>query len=571
MSRTYTDTPEPRYVEKAKESETTSVLPEIKNTDRGKFLKVKANKNELMFDSIPNEVPTPLTTDRGKTLKVKSDENAYALVAEPSVPTPALADENKVLSVDNTGAYALVSKPNIPIPEVTDEGKVIGVDSTGAYVLVNPPKPSSEVEEKQINFYDYEGTRLYSYTTQEWSQVTELPANPDRTSEGLTAQGWNWTKTEIDEQLAVLPKGDVNVGQSYTTASGATEIDIEILDDNTSGYLRCVLYKKTATSQGGTATVDWGDGSPAEEITGLGYRTTGSFHAHTYINRGSYTIKISVDEGSMISISGSKGAGSVEPLLSSKNAPFASSQHSDAFSASVRRIRIGDGVASVGTAGFMYLFNLESISFPLNVPVSGDSIFGEDVRLSMVVIPRIEGSSSIGVPSLSNSYLKYFSAPPNIKYNGFPSCENCTQLRSITVPKAVTQLSQYTFKNCYTLRCLDLSAITSVAGIDVFSNLYALEDLRLPNIANLLNGFTNANSLRKLTIPSNCTGILSNTFTRLYSLVELHLLPSSPPTLNSGAFSNLPATCVIYVPTASLTDYQGDSNWSSYAAQMVGE
>ena len=79
---------------------------------------------------------------------------------------------------------------------------------------------------KQVNFIDYDGTLLYSYTAQEANALTELPANPSHT--GLVAQGWNWTLAGIKAQLTALPNGDVWVGQMYITASRNTEIDVSM-------------------------------------------------------------------------------------------------------------------------------------------------------------------------------------------------------------------------------------------------------------------------------------------------------------------------------------------------------
>ena len=42
---------------------------------------------------------------------------------------------------------------------------------------------------KDVNFYDYDGTIVASYTTAEFANISALPANPSHT--GLTAQGWN--------------------------------------------------------------------------------------------------------------------------------------------------------------------------------------------------------------------------------------------------------------------------------------------------------------------------------------------------------------------------------------------
>ena len=78
-----------------------------------------------------------------------------------------------------------------------------------------------------VTFYDYDGTVLYTYTTSEFLALSAMPSNPTHT--GMIAQGWNWTLS--DAQQYVTNWGYLNIGQNYTTSSGATEIFIEIPSD----------------------------------------------------------------------------------------------------------------------------------------------------------------------------------------------------------------------------------------------------------------------------------------------------------------------------------------------------
>ena len=54
---------------------------------------------------------------------------------------------------------------------------------------------TTEPEEKDVDFIDYDGTLLYSYTADEFLAMDALPPNPSH--DGLVAQGWNWTLAEI--------------------------------------------------------------------------------------------------------------------------------------------------------------------------------------------------------------------------------------------------------------------------------------------------------------------------------------------------------------------------------------
>ena len=119
------------------------------------------------------------------------------------------------------------------------------------------------VEEKDVNFYDYDGTLLYSYTKTDFLALTEMPENPTHT--GLTAQGWNWDLT--DAKTYVTDYGILDVGQVYTTASGLSEFDIE---------LNAVTGLSVTLNMNGTK--NWGDG------------TSDTTTSHTYANAGKYTI-----------------------------------------------------------------------------------------------------------------------------------------------------------------------------------------------------------------------------------------------------------------------------------------
>ena len=76
-----------------------------------------------------------------------------------------------------------------------------------------PTGGSTVVEPKDVNFIDYDGTLLHSYTKAEINAMTresDLPANPSHP--GLTSQGWNWTLAQIKAQLTAMPDMPVQVG-----------------------------------------------------------------------------------------------------------------------------------------------------------------------------------------------------------------------------------------------------------------------------------------------------------------------------------------------------------------------
>ena len=118
---------------------------------------------------------------------------------------------------------------------------------------------NTSVEENDINFYDYDGTLLYSYTKTEFLALESMPANPSRT--GLTAQGWNWSLTDAKEYVTTY--GKLNIGQMYITSDGKTRIYITLnsTDDFDNLYF-CLLVTNTII-------VNWGEGFEETTLTGV--------------------------------------------------------------------------------------------------------------------------------------------------------------------------------------------------------------------------------------------------------------------------------------------------------------
>jgi hypothetical protein len=84
--------------------------------------------------------------------------------------------------------------------------------------------------------------------------------------------------------------------------------------------------------------------------------------------------------------------------------------------------------------------------------------------------------------------------------------------------------------------------------------------------------FRECYSLASITIPRSVTSIGNNAFYDCTGMGAYHVLRATPPTLaGTKAFTGIPSDCIIYVPAASLAAYQAATNWSTYAAKMVGE
>ena len=250
--------------------------------------------------------------------------------------------------------------------------------------IQNIPSGGSSSSEGDVIFIDYDGSIVDAKSKAEINAMTsdsDLPANPTHT--GLTAQGWNWTVTQLKAQLTATPDQKIYVGQMYVTTSGATEIDVVMQE----GRLNPTL----TICSNGTILVDWGDGTTPDEVTGSSY-TTKQAVSHTYARAGNYTIKISKTSGN-----GYAFYGSSTYLLLRKNATSAS--ENIVYANAIQNIRIGNN-ARISNSSFLNCYSLASITIPNTVTSIGSNAFYSCYSLARITIPS-------DVASIGNSAFQY--------------------------------------------------------------------------------------------------------------------------------------------------------------------
>ena len=401
------------------------------------------------------------------------------------------------------------------------------------------------VESKDVDFIDYDGTIVYSYTAAEFAALTALPANPSHT--GLTAQGWNWSLSNAKTHVAASKK--LIIGQLYVTNDGKTRLYINIAD---TARMTVPLYWNQSVANG--VTIDWGDGSSAETFSGTGYINT----THAYSAVGDYVITLSVNSGTL-------GLGA----NSSSNGILGKQR---AYTRMLQKVEIGSNISSIAKYAFYDCYSLKAITLPTTVTNFYAGVFKYCYSLKSITIPS------------------------SVRYLNDYCFEYCTSLSSVSIPASIRQLSQYTFQYCTALRllvipysnssvlisdycfyhCCALSYVTMPSKCSeicqyAFYECHSLASITFPSTTTKIaaSTFSTCLALASITIPSSVTSIGSQAFGYCSSLKSVYVLPETPPTLGGNAFTNGASDLVIYVPNGKLNDYQTASNWSTYASKMV--
>ena len=334
---------------------------------------------------------------------------------------------------------------------------------------------TSDVVMKDVNFYDYDGTLVASYTLAEAQALTTLPDGP--THDGLTFQGWNWSL----EKIHALTR-PMNVGAMYITDDGATRLHIRIA---TIGRMTVPLYIFQTVANG--VTIDWGDGSAEETLVGTGNVNT----THTYAEPGDYVISLMPNDGCTLSF----GANS-----SSYCVMGATGNNGRVYCNMLQEIYIGKNVTYISNYAFQYCYSLASITIPDGVTDIREYAFQYCYSLANITIP--DGVTSIGRNAFNGCYsLASITIQDGVTAISSYAFQYCGSLASITIQDGVTYIRDYAFNGCYSLASITIPDSVTSIGRSVFNNCYGIRyydfsactDIPTLSSTNAFNG-----------IPSDC-------------------------------------------------------------------
>ena len=478
------------------------------------------------------------------TAGTKSATKQLAFQAAKTI-TPGTTNQTAVAA--NTyvgGAITVKGDSNLIASNIKKGTSIFGI--TGNYEGSGGNTPSNPTASpKEVNFYDYDGTLLYSYTLAEAQALTELPSLPSQP--GLLCQGWNYNLTTIKSY-----NRPVNIGATYITDNGKTRLYIKIAAE---GRMDVPLYFSQTVSNG--VTIDWGDGSATQKISGTGEVNT----THTYANIGDYMISLSVASGCTL------GLGNLSYcIMGSIN------NINSVYNNMLQRVEIGDGVTNLDGIAFYYCYSLSNVVIPNGVTSIGTKAFSECYSLSSIVIPN--GVTNIG----SDAFYKCYSLSNVVIPNGITSIGTnafyyCYSLSGVVIPNGVTSIGSSAFSKCYSLSNVVIpNGVTSI-GTKAFSECYSLSSIVIPNgVTNIGSDvFSKCYSLSSVVIPNGVTSIGSSAFYCCYGMAIYDFTShTSIPTLsNTNALYSIQSDCKIKVPAALYDEWIAATNWSTYASKIV--
>ena len=418
---------------------------------------------------------------------------------------------------------------------------------------------SGGLVEKDCNFYDYDGTLLYSYTAEEALALTELPPLP--TQPGLICQEWNYSLEDIIENNGVC-----DVGATYITDDGKTRFYISITNKN---YLTVSIIVGATSISGqviGEVEIDWGDGTTTTT------KSTAIELSHTYVTLGNYIISIYNANGNYKL--GGPYVGNTA-IVGTKLAGYVNMQYKNML----YRVEFGHNVNLSGNSYFTNCANLKYITISNTTILTANYTF-HDTGLKYVVVPK----SATSINNMFNQTMLEGISIPNKCVVGSNTFDN-TMIKKIVLPKHTS--GKVTTFTLYNLKKLIING-TDISSLTV--QYKCLEELRFDVNSNIktLTIYDNL-CIKELRVPNECTSIsirncylldivyMSKTIMELddyfchnssarFIFFTDH---ESVPTLSSKNSFEGSSIFKVVVPDTLYDEWIAATNWSNYTSRII--
>ena len=251
----------------------------------------------------------------------------------------------------------------------------------------------------------------------------------------------------------------------------------------------------------------------------------------------------------------------------------------------VTNLVVPNGITSIGRAAFYNCSSLTSVNIPDSVTSIEWAAFSGCSGLTSVTIPDSVTSIGKSAFSICNG-LTSVTIGNSVTTIGDNAFDRCSKLTSIAIPNSVKSIGNYAFDICKSLRRVDISDLSAWCKIK-FSNfsanpLYFAKKLYLNNVlvTNLVipdsvtsirdYAFEYCSGLTSVTIPNSVTSIGYDAFKECERLTSVTIMSTTPPTLDSTAFTGVALKQVI-VPAGCGEAYKTATNWSTYADYIIEE
>ena len=300
------------------------------------------------------------------------------------------------------------------------------------------------------------------------------------------------------------------------------------------GRMDVPLYFSQTVANG--VTIDWGDGSAPQTLSGTGKVNT----THKYAEIGEYTISLDPAEGCALNLGNASSSNCVLGSTGSSNSVYRNM---------LQAVEIGNRRTNCSSYAFCMCSSLVSIVIPEGVTSMGLNTFQNCSSLASIVIP----GSVLGV--------------------GQAQFYGCTSLTSVVISDGVSTIANQAFDGCLSLKCVVIPESVTNINYMAFHKCSSLASIIIPGSVTSIGGrmFQDCSSLASIIIPGSVTSIGDYAFGSCTGIAFYDFSKhTAVPTLSSQfAFSGILSDCKIIVPDALYDEWIAATNWSIFASNII--
>lgn len=210
---------------------------------------------------------------------------------------------------------------------------------------------------------------------------------------------------------------------------------------------------------------------------------------------------------------------------------------------------IEEGVTSIGSSTFAYLYQLTDVIIPNTVKSIGSGAFSF-CRLYSINIP--DSVTYIGKSAFEFcTNLEYVNDAKKLSYIGDSCFGYCDSLRSFTFYEELTYIGQQAFYDCTDLTSINFINCNKLNTINwaTFYLCVSLISIKIPDCVNSIQSraFRKCSNLKEITIPKDLTVIESETFYYCCKLKSIKL-PEKITKIRVNSFIHCCSIETIYIP-----------------------
>lgn len=488
-----------------------------------------------------------------ETLTVINDHAFYDCDKVVSVSLP-----KSLVSIGEAAFAGCSSMTTITLPESLEYLGASGFAGCVKLESISIPQPTTSIEErtfvgcfglKSVTLHDaLKSIGQYAFYRCQNMILTsaELPSSLTQIGDGAFRECSSLTSIVLPQSLTALNKGAFMDCNNITSVSYNAITPLEAVEDVFSSendviYNDATLNMPNATLADIQATVPWNmfqhivakDGSVGMgPVAGEDFEYQGI--KYTVIDAEAKTCKTREgfypEEGGDPSLyySGNECSGVVEIPEVAYSGDY------------------GYTVVEIGKIGFEGNTRLSEIILPNTIKTIGYYAFGGCSGLLDINFP--DSLTSIGKGAFNLTGVTNVKIPESVEFIGemaflacqnlesieFPeSCEfenygtgmvsNCQHLKSVILPKNMTNIGWFFFSNCHALEEIVLPDAIEIIGPEAFMRCSSLSRITLPKFLSQIeqDAFSNCSSLTSITLPESMTNLAPFAFLECNNLTSL--------------------------------------------------